>query len=143
MPHNRIAAKVSSSRPIIEKLPDLVADTLNPPENALVVCVKESQVQTLERTQPMLPLGLGYVDGITHDYMRHGTTTFNGAVLAACKPRHRHQEFFAFRRAIDRAVPAGLDESMEGTMRIVSCLTAALLTFVEIAFLKASVSTRP
>ena len=64
----------------------------------------------------MLPMGLGYVEGVTHDYMRHGTTTLfaalnvlNGAVLAECKPRHRHQEFLSFLREIDKAVPAELD----------------------------------
>jgi putative transposase len=61
-------------------------------------------------------MGFGYVEGVTHDYKRHGTTTLfaalnvlNGAVLAACKPRHRHQEFLAFLREIDRCVPAELD----------------------------------
>src|ERR1700682_1050432 len=64
----------------------------------------------------MLPMGLGYLEGVTHDYKRHGTTTrfaalnvLNGAVLADCKPRHRHQEFLSFLRAIDKAVPAELD----------------------------------
>jgi putative transposase len=64
----------------------------------------------------MLPMGLGYVEGVTHDYKRHGTTTLfaalnvlNGAVLATCKPRHRHQEFLSFLREIDKAVPAELD----------------------------------
>jgi putative transposase len=90
---------------------------LSPPDNALVICVDEkSQCQALERTQPMLPMGFGYVEGVTHDYKRHGTTTLfaalnvlNGAVLAACKPRHRHQEFLSFLREIDKAVPAELD----------------------------------
>ncbi len=90
---------------------------LSPPDNALVLCVDEkSQCQALERTQPMLPMGLGYVEGVTHDYVRHGTTTLfaalnvlNGAVLATCKPRHRHQEFLSFLREIDKAVPADLD----------------------------------
>ena len=67
------------------------------------MCVDEkSQCQALERTQPMLPMGFGYVEGVTHDYKRHGTTTLlaalnvlNGAVLASCKPRHRHQEFLS------------------------------------------------
>jgi transposase len=60
----------------------------------------------------MLPMGFGYVEGITHDNVFHGTTTLfailnvlNGAVLATCKPRHRHQEFLSFLREIDRAVP--------------------------------------
>ena len=82
-----------------------------------MICVDEkSQCQALERTQPMLPMGFGYVEGVTHDYKRYGTTTLfaalnvlNGAVLAACKPRHRHQEFLAFLREIDKAVPAELD----------------------------------
>jgi transposase len=72
---------------------------VGPPENALVLCVDEkSQCQALERTQPLLPMGFGYVEGVTHDYVRHGTTTLfaalnalNGAILAECKPRHRHQ----------------------------------------------------
>jgi putative transposase len=90
---------------------------LNPPENALVLSVDEkSQCQALERTQPMLPLGLGYVEGVTHDYKRHDTTTLfaaldvlNGTVLTDCKPRHRHQEFLAFLRRIEQAVPENLD----------------------------------
>ncbi|BCZ79369.1 hypothetical protein PTKU64_30440 [Paraburkholderia terrae] len=79
------------------------------------MCVDEkSQCQALERTQLMLPMGFGYVEGVTHDYKRHGTTTLfaalnvlNGVVLATCKPRHRHQEFLSFLREIDKAVPAG------------------------------------
>ena len=65
----------------------------------MVLCVDEkSGIQALERTQPMLPLGLGYVEGVTHDYRRHGTTTLfaaldtaNGKVLTPCRSRHRHQ----------------------------------------------------
>ena len=64
----------------------------------------------------MLPMGLGYVEGVTHDYVRHGTTTLfaaldvaSGQVLAQCKRRHRHQEFLAFLRHIDRNVPKTLD----------------------------------
>ena len=90
---------------------------LNPPDHAVVLCVDEkSQIEALERTQPVLPMGFGYVDGITHDYKRHGTTTLfaaldiaNGQVLAQCKARHRHQEFLAFLKRIDAAVRAGLD----------------------------------
>ncbi|MGX6564918.1 IS630 family transposase [Cupriavidus necator] len=116
-PHRSETFKLSTDAFFIEKLRDVVGLYLNPPENALVLCVDEkSQCQALERTQPMLPMGLGYVEGVTHDYVRHGTTTlfaalnvFNGAVLAECKPRHRHQEFLAFLRSIDKAVPAELD----------------------------------
>ena len=104
--------KLSNDPFFIEKLRDVIGLYLSPPDNALVICVdKKSQCQALERTQPMLPMGFGYVEGVTHDYKRHGTTTLfaalnvlNGAVLAACKPRHRHQEFLAFLREIDKAV---------------------------------------
>ena len=116
-PHRVESFKLSTDPLFVEKLRDVVGLYLNPPENALVLCVDEkSQCQALERTQPMLPLGLGYVEGVTHDYVRHGPTTLfaalnvlNGAILAECKPRHRHQEFLAFLRSIDKAVPAELD----------------------------------
>lgn len=116
-PHRVESFKLSTDPLFVEKLRDVVGLYLSPPENALVLCVDEkSQCQALERTQPMLPLGLGYVEGVTHDYVRHGTTTLfaalnvlNGAILAECKPRHRHQEFLAFLRSIDKAVPTELD----------------------------------
>ena len=116
-PHRSQSFKLSNDPFFIEKLRDVVGLYLNPPDNALVLCVDEkSQVQALDRTQPMLPMGFGYVEGVTHDYQRHGTTTLfaalnviNGTVLAACKPRHRHQEFLGFLRAIDLAVPVALD----------------------------------
>jgi transposase len=81
------------------------------------LCVDEkSQIQALERTQPVLSMGLGHADGLTHDYKRHGTTTLfaaldvaNGRILAQCKPRHRHQEFLGFLKRIDAGVPAELD----------------------------------
>jgi putative transposase len=83
----------------------------------VVLCVDEkTQVQALNRTQPMLPMGLGYVEGVTHDYVRHGTTTLfaaldvaTGEVFSQCKSRHRHQEFLAFLRHIDANVPAQFD----------------------------------
>lgn len=116
-PHRVDSFKLSTDPFFIDKLRDVVGLYLNPPENALVLCVDEkSQCQALERTQPMLPMGLGYVEGVTHDYVRHGTTTLfaalnvlNGQVIAQCRPRHRHQEFLDFLRAIDKAVPAELD----------------------------------
>lgn len=116
-PHRSEGFKLSTDPFFIEKLRDVVGLYLSPPENALVPCVDEkSQCYALERTQPMLPMGFGYVEGVTHDYKRHGTTTlfaalnvFNGAVHASCKPRHRHQEFLAFLRKIDKAVPHELD----------------------------------
>jgi transposase len=83
----------------------------------MVLCVDEkSQIQALNRTQPTLPLGLGYVEGYTHDYIRHGTTTLfaaldvaTGKVIGKCSKRHRHQEFLAFLRLIDRETPPELD----------------------------------
>ena len=89
-PHRTESFKLSTDPFFIEKLRDVVGLYLSPPDNALVLCVDEkSQCQALERTQPMLPMGFGYVEGVTHDYMRHGTTTLfaalnvlNGAVLA-------------------------------------------------------------
>jgi putative transposase len=116
-PHRTEGFKLSNDPFFIEKLRDVVGLYLNPPDNALVLSVDEkSQCQALERTQPMLPLGFGYVEGVTHDYKRHGTTTLfaaldvlNGSVLASCKPRHRHQEFLSFLREIDKAVPSELD----------------------------------
>jgi putative transposase len=116
-PHRSEGFKLSTDPFFIEKLRDVVGLYLSPPDNALVICVDEkSQCQALERTQPMLPMGFGYVEGVTHDYKRHGTTTLfaalnvlNGAVLATCKPRHRHQEFLSFLREIEKVTPAALD----------------------------------
>ena len=116
-PHRQESFKLSTDPLFVEKLRDVVGLYLNPPENALVLCVDEkSQCQALERTQPMLPLGLGYVEGVTHDYVRHGTTTLfaaldiaNGEVLTHCRPYHRHQEFLSFLRQIDANVPPDLD----------------------------------
>jgi len=116
-PHRTESFKLSTDPFFVDKLRDVVGLYLNPPDNALVVCVDEkSQCQALERTQPMLPMGLGYVEGVTHDYKRHGTTTLfaaldvlSGTVLSTCKPRHRHQEFLSFLREIDKAVPEHLD----------------------------------
>lgn len=116
-PHRQRHFKLSNDPLFVEKVRDIVGLYLNPPDKALVLCVDEkSQCQALERTQPMLPLGLGYVEGITHDYERHGTTTLfaalnvaDGRVMAQCKSRHRHQEFMQFLRHIEANVPEDLD----------------------------------
>src|SRR6202142_2642528 len=116
-PHRVETFKLSTDPFFVEKVRDIVGLYLNPPERALVLCVDEkSQVQALERTQPVLPMGLGYVEGITHDYVRHGTTTLfaaldiaTGTVFTECKPRHRHQEFLAFLRRLDDCIPPELD----------------------------------
>jgi putative transposase len=116
-PHRSKSFKLSTDPFFIEKVRDVVGLYLNPPDNAIVLSVDEkSQIQALNRTQPVLPMGLGYVEGITHDYVRHGTTTLfaaldiaSGMVLTECKSRHRHQEFLSFLQRIDQAVPAELD----------------------------------
>src|SRR5581483_2788488 len=116
-PHRTRTFKLSTDPFFVEKVRDVVGLYLNPPDNALVLCVDEkSQIQALERTQPVLPMGLGYVEGVTHDYYRHGTTTLfaaldilDGAVITQCKPRHRHQEFLSFLRHLDASIPAGLE----------------------------------
>ena len=80
-PHRSKSFKLSNDPFFIEKIRDVVGLYLNPPDHALVLCVDEkSQVQALQRTQPVLPMGLGYVEGITHDYIRHGTTTLFAAL---------------------------------------------------------------
>ena len=116
-PHRSKSFKLSTDPAFVDKVRDIVGLYLNPPDNAVVLCVDEkTQIQALERTQPVLPLGLGYAEGVTHDYIRHGTTTLfaaldiaNGQVIAQCRQRHRHQEFLSFLKRVDAAVPAGLD----------------------------------
>lgn len=95
----------------------LLVYTFPPPENAIVLCVDEkSQCQALERTQPILPMGFGYAEGVTDNYYRHGITTLfaaldvaTGNVETACKQRHRNQEFIQFLNQIKRSVPKDLD----------------------------------
>lgn len=116
-PHKQKHFKLSTDPFFVEKVVDITGLYLNPPEHALVLCVDEkSQTQALERTQPMLPLGLGYVEGVTHDYIRHGTTTLfaaldvaSGQVITQCKPKHRHQEFLQFLNHIEANTPPDLD----------------------------------
>jgi len=116
-PHRQEHFKLSTDPFFVDKVRDIVGLYLNPPDHALVLCVDEkSQIQALERTQPLLPLGLGYLEGVTHDYRRHGTTTLfaaldvaTGEVLTQCKPRHRHQEFLQFLRHIEANVPENMD----------------------------------
>jgi transposase len=116
-PHRGRHFKLSTDPFSVEKVRDIVGLYLSPPDNAVVLGVDEkSQIQALERTQPMLPMGLGYVEGVTHDYQRHGTTTLfaaldiaNGDILAQCKKRHRHQEYLQFLKHVDHNVPRKLD----------------------------------
>ena len=116
-PHRHADFKFSTDAHFVEKVVDVTGLYLAPPEKALVLAVDEkSQCQALERTQPALPLGLGYAEGYTHDYTRHGTTTLfaaldlaSGKVIRRCKPGHRHTEFIAFLRQIDANTPPELD----------------------------------
>ncbi len=116
-PHRQRSFKLSNDPFFVEKVRDIVGLYLNPPDKAMVLCVDEkSQIQALDRTQPLLPMGIGYVEGVTHDYIRHGTTTLfaaldvvTGKVITQCKQRHRHQDFLSFLRHIDANVPKNLD----------------------------------
>src|SRR4029079_10673608 len=93
--------KLSRDVRFVEKLTDVVGLYLNPPDQAIVLCVDEkTQIQALQRTQPGLPLKKGRCGTMTHDYKRHGTTTLfpaldvlAGKVIGDCYKRHRHQEF--------------------------------------------------
>jgi transposase len=103
-PHRVETFKFSTDPQFDEKLTDIVGLYLDPPERALILCVDEkSQIQALERTQPILPLRPGLPARMTHDYERHGTTTLfaalevaTGKVHGKCFPRHTHKEFVAF-----------------------------------------------
>src|SRR5687767_4113698 len=105
--------KFSTDPELDSKIRDVVGLYLNPPENAVVLCVDEkSQVQALDRTAPILPLRPGLPERATHDYVRHGTTTLfaalevaTGRVTDACYPRHRHEEFLRFLKQVARAYP--------------------------------------
>jgi transposase len=116
-PHLARTFKVSNDPQFAEKLVDVVGLYLNPPERALVLCVDEkSQIQALDRTQAGLPIKKGRCGTMTHDHVRHGTTTLlaalevaEGKLIGTCMPRHRHQEFIQFLRLLDRQTPADLD----------------------------------
>jgi len=117
-PHRTETFKLSEDPYFIEKVRDVVGLYISPPERAIVLCVDEkSQVQALDRTQPLLPLRPGQAERRTHDYVRHGTTSLfaalnaaTGAVIGKCLRRHRHQEFLQFLRHLDATV-----EKPEGT----------------------------
>lgn len=115
-PHRIKRFKLSRDTRFVEKLHDIVGLYMNPPDQAIVFCVDEkSQIQALERTQPIFPLRPGIPARQTHDYTRHGTTTLfaalnmlDGSVIGDCMPRHRHQEFIRFLQLIDVKAPADL-----------------------------------
>jgi transposase len=112
-PHRVKTFKLSRDPKFLEKLTDVVGLYLNPPQQALVLCVDEkSQIQALDRTQPGLPLKKGRCGTLTHDYKRHGTTTLfaalevlEGRVVGQCFERHRNQEFLRFLRRLEQEFP--------------------------------------
>ena len=116
-PHRVRTFKLSRDPRFTEKLTDVVGLYLNPPDKAIVLCVDEkSQIQALDRTQPSLPMKKGRAGTFTHDYKRNGTTTLfaalellEGTVIGECHARHRHQEFLAFLRRLDRTYPPELE----------------------------------
>jgi transposase len=111
-PHRVETFKFSNDPEFAAKVRDIVGLYMRPPEKALVLSVDEkSQIQALDRTQPILPLRPGLPERQTHDYERHGTTTLfaalnvlEGTIIAECRPRHRHQEFLRFLNRIDESV---------------------------------------
>ena len=124
-PHRTETFKLSTDPQFVEKVRDIVGLYLDPPDKALVICVDEkSQIQALDRTQPLLPMRPGQIERRTHDYERHGTTTLfagliaavtaqtdvkAGTVIGQCMPRHRAQEFRKFLDEVECNVPASLD----------------------------------
>ena len=116
-PHRQETFKLSSDPLFVEKVRDIVGLYLAPPMKAMVLCVDEkSQIQALDRTQPILPLASGIPERRTHDYMRHGTTTLfaaldiaTGEVIGELHRRHRSSEFLQFLRTIEANVPSELD----------------------------------
>ena len=116
-PHRVENFKFSKDPQFVEKVRDIVGLYLNPPDRAIVLCVDEkSQVQALNRTQPILPLAPGVPARQSHDYERHGVTSLfaaldvaSGVTISSCYRRHRHQEFLRFLNDIDANLPGGFD----------------------------------
>ncbi len=124
-PHRSETFKLSTDPLFVEKVRDIVGLTLAPPERALVLCVEprgspgvdeKSQIQALDRTQPLLPMRPGQVERHTHDYTRHCTTSLfaaldiaTGSLIGRCCPKHRSGEFRRFLDQIEAAVPADAD----------------------------------
>jgi transposase len=116
-PHRAETFKLSTDPLFIDKVRDIVGLYLSPPTRAVVLCVDEkSQIQALDRTQPLLPLSFGVAERRSHDYVRHGTTTLfaaldlaTGKVIGELHRRHRSDEFLKFLRTIDNSVPGKLD----------------------------------
>ena len=112
-PHRTSTFKLSKDPQFIDKVRDVVGLYMNPPERAIVLCVDEkSQVQALDRSQPLLPMTCGSPERHTHDYVRHGTTSLysalnvaTGEVIGKCSRRHRASDFLRFMNEVDKAIP--------------------------------------
>lgn len=116
-PHRSESFKLSTDPQLVEKVRDIVGLYLNPPQRALVLCADEkSQIQALNRMQPILPMRPGQAERRSHDYFRHGTTSLfaaldvaSGKVIGQCHRRHRSLEFRKFLDRIDQEVPSDLE----------------------------------
>ncbi len=116
-PHRQETFKLSSDPLFVEKVRDIVGLYLSPPNRALVLSVDEkSQIQAIDRSQPVLPMMPGVPERQTHDYVRHGTTSLfaaldvaSGFVIGKCYKRHRAKEFLSFLKEIDARMPEDLD----------------------------------
>ncbi len=116
-PHRSSSFKLSPDPLLIEKVRDIVGLYVNPPDHAIVLCVDEkSQIQALDRTQPILPMRPGQIERRTHDYRRHGTTCLfaaldvqAGKVIGETHRRHRSIEFRKFLDTVEASLPDGLD----------------------------------
>jgi len=114
-PHLVKKFQFSTDKEFESKLADVVGLYLAPPENSIVFCVDEkTQIQALERTQPILPLRPGLPERQTHDYERHGTTTLfaalnvaSGKVIGRCKKSHKAEDYVSFLKELDRKSPRG------------------------------------
>jgi transposase len=115
-PHRQKTFKLSKDPNFVEKVQDIVGLYMAPPDRAVVLCMDEkSQIQALDRTQPLLPMRPGQIERRTHDYVRHGTTSLfaalnvaTGKVIGECHARHRAEEFLKFLKTVDRSVDQGL-----------------------------------
>jgi len=116
-PHRLKSFKISNDPNFAEKVIDIVGLYMDPPTNAAVLSVDEkTQIQALDRTQPMLPMRPGQIERRTHDYKRNGTTnlyaafdTLTGNVIGRTTKRHRAKEFLDFLRQVDKAMPPDID----------------------------------
>lgn len=116
-PHRSETFQLSTDPQFVEKVRDVVGLYMTPPQNALVLCLDEkSQIQALERSQPILPLSIRQPERHTSDYFRHGTTSLfaaldvaSGEVYARCQKRHRQTEFLTFLRQLEAATPKDLE----------------------------------